>query len=316
MDALATEAMGLWPELASQMGEDPGSWTAKVIAKRSDSRVQMVVLSLNKADRRLVLKWQKSPIATEDFAKSIHVQIQAAEVFETGVPAVHAIDLERQACVMDFAGGLPLAVAIQNGTPEEKLQQAGQWLDRFHRTGLAEPRVFQPKYTINYLRQILTEINQGIRTVLDRSQFERCAAALIDRQPVFEGRVTQAATPHGDLHMRNLIMGEVVTGIDFRGGNPVPVGHDIGRLLADVAILWADHATVPPGQVLPSPLMDAFFAGYTLVGPDDPSVQLLMRHRFLAEWWGLPADIDRLSMAQFRRWQGIQSLYPRIFPAV
>jgi hypothetical protein len=60
--------------------------------------------------------------------------------------------------------------------------------------------------------------------------------------------------------------------------------------------------------VLPAQAQEAFFAGYDLVGADDPSVRLLIRHRVLAEWWGVPARRDTRSKAAERRLAGVLSL--------
>lgn len=109
--------------------------------------------------------------------------------------------------------------------------------------------------------------------------------------------------------MRNLLVGDThAWGIDFAGGRVVPVGHDIGRLLADYAILRAPRADIPRGALLPQAALKAFFAGYDLVGPDDPSVRLLIRHRVLAEWWGVSASAHLRSKAAERRLRGVLSL--------
>lgn len=111
------------------------------------------------------------------------------------------------------------------------------------------------------------------------------------------------------MHMRNVLIGaDRAWGIDFAGGRVVPVGHDIGRLLADYAILRAPREAIEPGNLLPHAAMQAFFAGYDLVGPDDPSVRLLIRHRVLAEWWGVDASPLRRSKAAERRLRGVLSL--------
>ena len=64
--------------------------------------------------------------------------------------------------------------------------------------------------------------------------------------------------------------------MDFAGGRVVPVGHDIARLLTDYAILHAPKEAIPTGHVLPPEAQSAFFEGYGLVGPGDPSVRLLL----------------------------------------
>ncbi|MGH1412508.1 MAG: aminoglycoside phosphotransferase family protein [Pelagimonas sp.] len=318
MDQLSKQAMKYWPKLAEQMGIVGGAWQISPLAHRKDERVTMVALKLVGADgRALVLKQQVKPVDPDGFAQAMQGHMAAQEVFASGVPELFAVDLEAQACVMAFVSGAPLATLLEDATIEEQaeiMRKAGQWLGEFHQATLGAPRVFQPKYTLNYLREVIQEVKDQKRQVIDPRRFLTCAEALSGRQTLFEGRKTAGAQTHGDLHMRNVLVGESVHGIDFSASREVPVGHDIGRLLSDYAILRAPHHEIRPGEVIPILVRNAFFQGYGLVGPEDPSVQLLMRHRVLAEWWGLPAQQDQRSVAQEMRWQGIKSLSDKVFP--
>lgn len=318
MDQLSKRAMQLWPALAKQIGAERGSWQMAPLARREDARVSMIVMRLTGAQgQALVLKVQDRPQDAQGFAEAMQAHMAAHEAFPEGVPALHAVDFEAQACVMDFVSGVPLATVLAE-TPIEAqagiLRQAGAWLGDFHKATQGDRRVFQPKYTISYLQEVIQEVQGGKRQVVQARRFLTCAQAMCDRQPLYEGQETVAAQTHGDLHMRNVLMGQRVMGIDFSTGRLVPVGHDIGRLLSDYAILCAPHEDIPLGEVLPESVQTAFFEGYGLVSAQDPSVQLLMRHRVLAEWWGLPARAEDRSAAQERRWQGINSLVERMFP--
>ncbi len=318
MDQLSKQAMQIWPGLAKQMGLARGALRVELLAQREDDRVTMVVLKLvDPAGRPLVLKQQMRPVDAQGFAEAMQGHMGAYEAFPAGVPELLAVDFDAQACVMEFVSGTPLATVLE-GVPIEAqagiMRQVGVWLGEFHRATLGETRVFQPKYTLGYLREVSDEVRTGKRKVADTRRFLACADTLCGRQSLFEGRKTKAAQTHGDLHMRNVMMSEQVKGIDFSAGRTVPVGHDIGRLLSDYAILRAPHDDIRPGEVLPITVRDAFFDGYGLVGPEDPSVQLLVRHRILAEWWGLPDQPESRSVAQELRWQGISSLVERVFP--
>ena len=318
MDQLSMQAMKLWPELAAQIGIAPEDVQVAPLARRLDARVDMVALRLDRQiGPALVLKLQAKPLDPEGFASAMQGHMYAFDAFPDGVPELLAVDFETQACVMEFAEGQPLAVVLDGATLEQQadaMKRAGAWLGQYHRATCVETRVFQPKYTLGYLQDVIQEVRNGTRRIVDTERFLACADALCGRQHLFEGRSTKAAQTHGDLHMRNLLMGPQVKAVDFSAQRVVPVGHDIGRLLSDYAILRAPHADIPPGEVLPIPVRDAFFDSYGLVGPEDPSVQLLIRHRVLAEWWGLPADQQDRSFAQQRRWLGIESLTARVFP--
>ncbi|WP_254899002.1 phosphotransferase [Thalassococcus arenae] len=316
MDALTRKAMAVWPALAVQMGERPGEWTPSRLAMREDARVSRILLRLDKSGATpLVLKHEDRPRRPQVFAEAVQAHVAAQEGFPDGVPAIRAVDLDRQSLVMDYVPGRPLSVVLDGASPQTQsaaLRLAGAWLAGFHRGRLGDRRVFQPKFTLGFLDQVLAEISRGERAVSEPDLFRACAESLIGQRAEFEAQQTVAAATHGDMHMRNLLIGsDRAWGVDFAGGRVVPVGHDIGRLLADYAILRAPHADIPVGSVLPPQAEQAFFAGYDLVGPDDPSVRLLVRHRVLAEWWGLP--VSGRSTAQERRWQRLKSLVPRVF---
>lgn len=317
--ALMKAALDHWPGLAAEIGTRPGDWVPRRLAWRQDRRVARILVRLDRPGAApLVLKHEARPHRPEVFGRALAAHQAAHEAYPEGVPEVLAADPGSQSVLMALVEGAPLSVLLDGadvGTQAELLRRAGAWLARFHEGALGEPRIFQPKFTLNFLRQVLEELDRGDRAVLLRDRFCQAASALIADRTAYEGQQTQAAVTHGDLHMRNILVGaRNVWGIDFAGDRVVPVGHDIGRLLADVAILRADHASIQPGQVLPDALLAAFFDGYRLVGGDDPSVQLMMRHRVLAEWWGLP--VSGLSRAQARRWRGLFALAERVFPGL
>lgn len=103
----------------------------------------------------------------------------------------------------------------------------------------------------------------------------------------FEGRETVSTLGHGDLNLRNLmICGTQVTGLDPRPVTPVPVGHDIARFAVHYGALLA-----PPdatGRILPGVDLSGLFAGYDVVGVDEPSIGFLCRMRVLIDWQTLP----------------------------
>lgn len=317
LDELSRRALALWPGLAAEIGETPEAWQASELARREDARVARLLLRLDRQDADpLVLKYEARPRRPEDFARAMGLHLTAMEAMPDGVPALLAADMEAQASLMAHVTGPNLSNALRDGKgdPADLLRRAGAWVAGFHRGGFGERRIFQPKFTTRYLAQIVGEVEQGARQVARRSDFLDAARGLMALQSAFEGAETVSAHTHGDLHMRNLIIGDGrCWGIDFAGGNQAPVGHDIARLLVDYATLHADHDRIAPGDVLPEAMLSAFFAGYDLVGPEDPSVRLLLRHRVLADWWGLPATGMQRSAAQERRFRRLMPLAQRVF---
>ncbi|SIS52320.1 Phosphotransferase enzyme family protein [Roseivivax lentus] len=318
-DELTRAALALWPGLAAEIGERPEAWQVSELARREDARVARILLRLSRdgADP-MVLKHEARPRRPADFAHAMEMHLAAMEALPEGVPALLAADPEAQVCLMAHAPGPNLSVALRDGRADHAslLVRAGAWVSGFHRGGFGERRIFQPKFTLRYLGQIVSEVEAHARQVADRAAFLDAARALMARQAAFEGQQTVSARTHGDLHLRNLIVGpQTVWGIDFAGGNQAPVGHDIARLLVDYATLYAPLDRIAPGAVLPAEAQAAFFAGYDLVGADDPSVRLLLRHRVLADWWGLPAHSGSRSAAQDRRYRRLMPLAARVFAA-
>ncbi len=318
---LAQAALAHWPVLAREMGLDPASWRAAPLARREDARVARILLRLQgPGGARLVLKHEARPADPEKFAAAMAAHLAVQEGYAQGVPELLTFDVERRTCVMGYLDARPLSGLLEGAPLSAQaalLRRAGGWLGGFHRALPGETRVFQPKHTVGFLRSVMEEVSSGARIVAEPQRFLRCAEALCADQVLYEGRETITAQTHGDLHLRNLVLDEAgCWGLDFAGGRVVPVGHDIARLLADYAILHAPKDAIPDREVLPPEVQGAFFEGYGLVGAQDPSVELLLRNRVLAEWWGLPAGAEDRSPAQARRWAGVQALAGRVFPGL
>lgn len=185
---LEAAALALWPDLAQQMGEAPGLWQAAPLARREDARVARVLLRLTGPDgRRLVLKHQARPQDAEKFADGIAAHMAVQEVWPEGLPLMRAVDLERQACVMDHLEAQPLSLLLE-GAPLSRqaalLRRAGAWMDGFHRALPGEARVFQPKFTLRFLRSVIDELRAGKRQVAAPGasspaprRFARCSRA-------------------------------------------------------------------------------------------------------------------------------------------
>ncbi|WP_226623940.1 phosphotransferase [Alloyangia pacifica] len=315
---LAQAALAHWPVLAREIGLDPASWRAALLAWREDARVARILLRMEGPDgARLVLKHEARPGDPEKFAAAMAAHLAVQAVYAQGVPELLAFDVARRACVMSFLEARPLSVLLEGAPLVEQaalLRRAGVWMGGFHGASPGARRVFQPKHTVRFLRTVMAEVSDGARIVEEPGRFLACAEALCADQSLYEGRETVTAQTHGDLHLRNLVLGGAgCWGLDFAGGRVVPVGHDIARLLADYAILHAPKGAIPAGEVLPPEALSAFFDGYGLVAAEDPSVQLLLRNRVLAEWWGLPARAVDRGLAQARRWAGVQALAARVF---
>lgn len=321
-DRLFDAAMAVWPDLARDAGLTDDGWTHEVLSRRSDARVQRIVILMRRDEDAIVLKHEAAPVRPEEFAAAMSAHLGAFEAFGDRdglkIPQLLAFDVERQSCLMSYAAGRSLAKWLDGADLGEQcrvLERAGAWVCAFHGAQLGEHRVFQPKFTVRYLNQIMGEVRDGTRKVARKDRFLAAAAAFVDMSPAFEGQQSVTAKTHGDLHLRNLMLDAhgTVTGLDFTDGNVAPVGHDLARLLVDYATLFAPAGSVPEREVLPLAALGAFFQGYTLVGQDDPSVQCLMRMRILVDWWAIPAKRQDRSAAQQRRFRGLMRLAGTVF---
>ncbi|SFD72019.1 phosphotransferase [Roseivivax sediminis] len=315
--ALVQAALAALPALAEEAGLPAEGWQMRPLSERIDARVARILLRLDRPGMSLVLKHEARPHRPEAFAAAAGAHMEAQAAFPTapglGIPALLAVDIDRQSLLMEHAAARPIGPLFETAPHGPLLTRAGAWVGAFHSARPGTRRIFQPKFTLRYLDRILGELDAGTRAIAAPDRFRAAAAAQIAGADRFEGRETVAARLHGDLHLRNILVGEAVWGIDFTPGDMAPVGHDLARLLVDYATLHADHAQIASGDVLPQDAEAAFFEGYRVVGANDPSVGLLLRHRVLADWWGLPADPGARSPAQARRFERLQSLADRTF---
>lgn len=144
----------------------------------------------------------------------------------------------------------------------------------------------------------MADIEAG-RPVCAKAEFLALARRTAAVLPSFAGQTTQAAAQHGDMNFHNLIVGEdALWGLDITNATVAPVGYDIARLLIHYAANFADLDRLAPGEAVPKEAASAFFDGYDLVGPRDPSVQTLLRVRILNDWMRVPPDLDALPIAQ------------------
>ncbi len=66
------------------------------------------------------------------------------------------------------------------------------------------------------------------------------------------------------------------------------MGHDIARLLLDYTAILRSSKDLESGQIIPADANEAFFGGYRLVSPDDPSVQFLPYAKILGSLVSVP----------------------------
>lgn len=283
-----------WESLLTQADLPQQGWSLTQLSKREDAQSARIVYRATHLDGFCyTFKHQLRPPRSEAFQRQFDTHKAVFETFagssEHQVPKPIWMDVETQSCLFSYLDGEPLAEPMLRAmtdlpTQMDLLKRAGAWLDSFHRSHLDERRLFQPKYTLRHLRDFRAEIEAGRREVPAKRLFLRGIAHMEAIAPRYEGRQTVSCLQHGDLHMRNLVVSDhSVGGIDFSKMRAAPVGHDIAKFLLDYTRFMRPAQDIAQGQVVPKDAIEAFFDGYKLTGPDDPSVGFLLFSSLMSE---------------------------------
>jgi Ser/Thr protein kinase RdoA (MazF antagonist) len=306
----------LFARLMAQAGRDPaGHGLSRVWRKRTATQSHDV-LRYDGPCGGLILKRLHPPSDAARLLTAVTAQARAAQAIAgaaESVPEPLAFDAEARAVLMEAAPGQTVYDLLdRGGDAADLLRRAGRWLAAFHRAGGTEARVFQPRYMRDHTAHLIRQHAAGEITLARPRAFARHGAAVIALAGAYEGRKTLSAPTHGDMHLRNILLeGPRSWGIDFSASHTAPVGFDIARLLLHYTGVFGDIEALPPGAVLAPELLRAFFEGYDLVGPEDPSVGYLMRVRILMDWAAIPARRSARSTGQTRRLQRLARLAER-----
>ncbi|MBJ3761530.1 phosphotransferase [Maribius pontilimi] len=318
--ARVAAAMTVLPTLARQAGLDADGWTPTVLRSRKTDWTDGIVMRLSRGPASVILKHDAHPGRIASFRDEIDAARAAQAALpddpEFRVPRILALHDGEAAVLLEDAQAEPMAAMLE-GLPEADhlplLQRAGAWLDRLHRARLGERRTFRPQATTKHLEGLVSRIERGEAVAVAQPDFLAAAQACLSQRARFAGLETIAAIPHGDFHLRNLLIGNAAWGIDFLPKQVQAVGQDIARFLVHYATFFAPFEDIRPGEVIPDRALQAFFRGYTLVGPEDPGVQFLMRHRILADWWRLSPDAETLNEIEAARLFGLRRLARIVF---
>ncbi|ETA52949.1 phosphotransferase [Ponticoccus alexandrii] len=310
----------VWEALARDAGLDPGAYAVARIWRKETRTHRHVVMRIEGESGAVILKRIFHPVDEKPFVTLVQAQARAAEAMAEAaesVPQVLAFDTEARAVLMEAAPGRTVYDLLDHGAgAADVLCRAGRWLAAFHRASGTEARVFQPRFMRDHVGHLMRQHEAGEIALARPGDFARHGAAVIALADAHEGRQTLSSATHGDMHLRNILLdGQRSWGIDFSALHSAPVGFDIARLLLHYTGVFADLDALPPGAVVHPDLLAAFFEGYDLVGPDDPSVQYLLRVRLLMDWAAIPARRMARSAGQTRRLQRLGRLAERVFGA-
>lgn len=238
----------------------------------------------------VVLKFAQRPVDQEAFARILdaHHSAQAA-LRGSGVntvPAILAEDRTAQAYLMEHVSGDTFLELCRN-QPDHRplLRKAGAWLAAFHGNTVQQKRPFQPRFMVRHMHKLVGQMRSGERRISGQSRFITFAERIGEFAGTAEGHIGTIAAKHGDLNAHNILMSDQMTaGFDFLGADNAPVAYDIARFLQSYTQMVGDLDDLEAGHAVPQRAWDAFFSGYDLVGPDDPTVVFLSKVQVLTDW--------------------------------
>ncbi len=317
-------ALKLWPGFAAQAGLSRHGWRLTKLSRRDDPENSRIVLrAKHRSGLSYAYKFQLKPESQQGFVahhmrqeRAFHALGEDATL--TAPKPIH-VSQDAQTSLFEYIRGHTFAELVRKaeGRPVQQLdllKQAGVWLDAYHRTQIEERRIFQPKYTVCYYQELEKQITAGIATVPARQLFLAGIRRIIELAPQFEGQQTISAIQHGDFHLFNLIRDDQRTlGLDFSSDQMAPVGHDISKVLLDFTTLTRSANEVAPGRVVPEDVTSAFFEGYKMVGPNDPSLAFLLYPRVLSTLARVPQKKALRTEAKQRTLRRLRPFAKRAF---
>lgn len=288
--------------------EEGASWKVSKLHAREDAQVARCVLKLVGPGVAYSFKHEKSPVNRQRYAKVFQHQQDAFQRFPriSGLAMSEPIrvDAMRQCSIFRYVDGHNLRDHLTYFCPTRELQlemleRVGKWLDHFHRSSIEERRKFHPNWTKNRYLDLRNSAEAGRLKVPETKLFTDCIDVIERLAPELRGQETISALPHGDFHAGNLIWdGETLTGIDLGSGGATPVGHDINKFLIDHVRRFCSVEELAPGQLHPDDVKEAFFSGYKLVEPSDPTVRLFALTQLIETWMLIPDDKLKRSEAK------------------
>ena len=319
-DFSATAAV--WAEVSPALGYGTARQTLHLVrARLSDAHQRVVVLAIGQGGAPdLILKHSLSGQERQHFDKGVAAHRRAAQAFDTA-PRMHVPDLlyvvpERQFLVMEAAEGKTAfdLIADDETTRAEVLWACGAWMRHWHDGTYDRDNPINPNVVQKSLRGLRDRVATGKRQVARPRAFLACAALVDEMAEAARGHVTKLASTHGDLNLRNFIIGpEGTTVIDFGANHTVPISHDLARFVVNYANFFYPQDAVLANADWFERDLDIFFDGYGADGRDDPSFRYLLRMQIIKDWSNSPARLSDRNALHRHRWDGIQLLASFLF---
>ncbi|MBQ0716098.1 MAG: phosphotransferase [Sulfitobacter litoralis] len=317
VDDLKVEAFQMFGRLAAKAGLAAETYVCGAEWIKHDQNQRQIVQRYDGRDSAaVVLKYVARPADTDGFTAMLGAHQAACDALDAipayTVPQILAADSEAQAYLMRFAkGDTFLDLCRQTDDHAPLLRRAGGWLAAFHGATVQGTRPFQPHFMVNHLQRLVARVESGQRRINGKQRFAAYVDRIADYAPQAQGHAGSIAAKHGDLNGLNLVMSvDETAAFDFSATTPSPVGYDIARLLQSYTQMAGDLDALPKGYAVPPAAWEAFFQGYTLVPPDDPTVQFLTRVQILTDWNRIQ---EHASLANVMRFERIKKIARQAF---
>lgn len=311
-----------WAAASPALGFGPADHSLHLIrARLSDPHQRVVLLAQGEGDLPdLILKHSLGGQQQKHFDNGVAAHRRAFDMFvgadKMHVPALLHVDETAQFLVMETAIGETAHDLIADGGADRAavLQACGAWMGHWHAQTYERENPINPNTVQKSLRTLRGNVENDTRDIVGRRAFLTCAAVVDDMAENARGQMTKLAATHGDMNLRNLIIGPKGTyGIDFGAIHTAPIGHDLARFIANFAnFFYPLDGQDGDGAWLDDDL-DAFFAGYGADGRNDPSFIYLLRMQIIKDWASIPKDTGARNALHRHRWAGIQLLSTFLF---
>lgn len=284
--------------------------------KNDRNRLHIVQRYDSSASASVILKYAQRPEDKESFARILdahhaaHQALSGSDV--NAVPEILAEDREAQAYLMQHvAGDTFLNLCRTEEDHRVLLRKAGSWMAAFHGGTFRQKRAFQPRFMVRHMGKLARQMRNGERRIAGQAEFTPYADRIGEHADAAEGYLGTIAAKHGDLNAHNiLISSETTAAFDFLGADDAPVAYDIARFLQSYTQSVGDLDDLAKGSAVPKTAWDAFFEGYDLVKPDDPTVVFLTKVQVLTDWNRMQ---DKTSFSSIMRLERIKEIARQAF---
>ncbi|WP_298908311.1 aminoglycoside phosphotransferase family protein [uncultured Aliiroseovarius sp.] len=292
-----------------------------VLADRSSAKGRRFVVRLTNRGRvddadaiDVVLKAFAAGDALEDFKDGLAGHQNALDnLGPDAVPEILSIDPDTRSLIMrhigvrtaqDMLGLAELGLAKS----DEILETCGQWIGRFHRSTLQEPRPINPKFMLRWVATMRAGVEDRSHDVPRRDLFLTYADQIPALAEAVTGEMTPLAVAHGDMHLRNLLITDNgAVGLDFEGVRTVTPAHDLAKFLVRY------HGGFDPDPNASA--LKAFWRGYgaDLYAQALPALSYILPIRVLGDWRDIPKRRTDRRPGQQQRFQNLLKYAEKLF---